>query len=400
MSISVCSKCGKRNRVDITKWRSGTTPICRICGTTLSLPNSVVPASTIDIFKTENVFRLTKQFIKKYDLRIPIALTIFIGFSLLAFEKPDKLSQIFSADFTIFNSGKESQPPKDENTFYYSGQQSIFKKDFDSAIAAFNEAIKLKPTYAQAFTARGFAWAEKGDLERAIADYNNSISLDPSNSGSYHARGLAWDKKGDPDKAITDFNKALILNPEYSAAFYNRGNAWYKKGNIPRALTDLNEAIRISPNWTPAFYRRGMIYEEKNDLTQALNDFRSFSTINPNDSEGTAAIQRIERKMAIHHSVVAQVNNAVLYIVCEMGDLNNRQSFPKQMRTFKIDERNQTVDDKKAILFSSDKIVYDVSGHGDTITTIDRIAAYVTISSPRIQVSVGGPCEMRATSKF
>lgn len=65
MSISVCSKCGKRNRVDVTKWRSGTTPICRMCGTTLSLPNSIAMGSTASAFETKSFKNQMLNFIRK-----------------------------------------------------------------------------------------------------------------------------------------------------------------------------------------------------------------------------------------------------------------------------------------------------------------------------------------------
>jgi tetratricopeptide (TPR) repeat protein len=49
----------------------------------------------------------------------------------------------------------------------------------DVAIKDCNEAIRLKPDYADAFCSRGVSRNAKGDLEGAISDYNQAIRLKP-----------------------------------------------------------------------------------------------------------------------------------------------------------------------------------------------------------------------------
>jgi tetratricopeptide (TPR) repeat protein len=76
--------------------------------------------------------------------------------------------------------------PKDAMLFYFPGMAyhsvgSIDgnKDDYDSAIADFNEAIRLNPNFALAFKERGYAYYLKEDHDRAIADYSEAIRLDP-----------------------------------------------------------------------------------------------------------------------------------------------------------------------------------------------------------------------------
>ena len=81
----------------------------------------------------------------------------------------------------------------------------------ENSIAAYNEAIRLKPDYAQAYNNRGNA---KGRLERheeAIADYDEAIRLKPDHAQAYNNRGAAKAALDLRDEARKDFEIALEL---------------------------------------------------------------------------------------------------------------------------------------------------------------------------------------------
>ena len=62
---------------------------------------------------------------------------------------------------------------------------------YDRAIEDYNEALRLKPDFAQAFSDRGAAWYFKGEYSKAIADYDEAIRIDPNNARTYTNRGAA-----------------------------------------------------------------------------------------------------------------------------------------------------------------------------------------------------------------
>ena len=81
----------------------------------------------------------------------------------------------------------------------------------EEAIADYDEAIRLKPDYAQAYYNRGNA---KGRLERheeAIADYDEAIRLKPDHAQAYYNRGAAKAALDLRDEARKDFEIALEL---------------------------------------------------------------------------------------------------------------------------------------------------------------------------------------------
>ena len=64
--------------------------------------------------------------------------------------------------------------PEDEAT--RQGNLLRDKGDFDGAIAAYTEAIRLNPQNAQSYSGRGLAYLRKGEWDKAIADFTEAIS--------------------------------------------------------------------------------------------------------------------------------------------------------------------------------------------------------------------------------
>ena len=60
---------------------------------------------------------------------------------------------------------------------YEKGKACLEKKDYDSAVTAFDEAIRLDPKNALAYCNRGFAHCKKGHCEKTAREYGEAIPL-------------------------------------------------------------------------------------------------------------------------------------------------------------------------------------------------------------------------------
>jgi tetratricopeptide (TPR) repeat protein len=85
------------------------------------------------------------------------------------------------------------------------------KGDLDGAVKDYNEAIRLKPDYADAFNNRGNARYDQRNYEEAIQDYNEAIRLKPGYTLAFNNRGMARKAKGDIEGANRDFEQAKRL---------------------------------------------------------------------------------------------------------------------------------------------------------------------------------------------
>jgi tetratricopeptide (TPR) repeat protein len=154
-------------------------------------------------------------------------------------------------------------------------------KEYEIALADFNEAIRLYPKDASAFTNRGNASNDKKEYDKAIADYNEAIRLDPKPALPFNNRGNAWYYKKEYDKAIADYTEAIRFDPKYASAFNNRGWAWHQKKELDNAIADYNEAIRLDSNFALAYINRGVAWEATEEYDKAIADFGEAIRINP-----------------------------------------------------------------------------------------------------------------------
>ena len=133
------------------------------------------------------------------------------------------------------------------------GKASSDKGDYDAAIAAFSELIRLDPKNAEAYFYRGWTYECKGDHDKAIADCSEAIRLKPGYADAYSGRAFAFTMKGDRHEAIADYSEVIRLNTKDAKAYYNRGIVYVKEGEYDKAIADLTEAIRLDQKDATAY---------------------------------------------------------------------------------------------------------------------------------------------------
>jgi hypothetical protein len=95
--------------------------------------------------------------------------------------------------------------------YFDNGNAFYDKKEYDKAINAYTEAIRLDPNYAIAYYNRGLAYSNLGKFDKAISDYSHAIRVDPNFTLAYVNRGAAYSIQGNRAKANADFATAKRL---------------------------------------------------------------------------------------------------------------------------------------------------------------------------------------------
>ena len=98
------------------------------------------------------------------------------------------------------------------------GASNAALMQFDTAIESYNQALKIKPDYVEAYYNMAVAQNDKGDSDAAIESYKEVLKIKPDYAEAYNNMGVAQNDKGDSDEAIESCKQALKIRPEYADA--------------------------------------------------------------------------------------------------------------------------------------------------------------------------------------
>ena len=104
--------------------------------------------------------------------------------------------------------------------------------NFDRAIDAYQQAILLKPDYADGYNNIGVALKEQGKLDEAIKAYKKVLVLKPDYVEAYNNMGNTLKEQGKLDEAIETFKKSLLLKPDYAEVHLNLSLALLNTGKV------------------------------------------------------------------------------------------------------------------------------------------------------------------------
>ncbi len=137
------------------------------------------------------------------------------------------------------------------------GNAYLGKSQHASAIDDFNQAIKLKADFAQAFDNRCWARAVVGILKQALADCNEALRLMPSNAATLDSRAFVFLKMTNFDAAVSDYDAALRIDPKLAFALYGRGLARLKNEDAA-GESDIAAAKALQADIAEEYARYGM----------------------------------------------------------------------------------------------------------------------------------------------
>ena len=114
-----------------------------------------------------------------------------------------------------------------------------------SSIANISEGID-NDIAAAAFLSRGLSKNNLDRHEEAISDYNEAIRLKPNYAEAYFLRGLSKNNLDRHEEAILDCNEAIRLKPNYAEAYFLRGVVKTSLGKVEAAKADYQMALKIA----------------------------------------------------------------------------------------------------------------------------------------------------------
>lgn len=208
----------------------------------------------------------------------------------------------------------DSMTAERTRTFAYNkrGLGFLDLKQYDKAIADFDEAIRLLHFYSDAYWGRAKAYAAKGEDARAAADEAKAISLQPAPHGAIlrHAQGVTEMRRKRYVRAIDEFDRALKINPHHIMSLSDRGETHLGLGQLDRALSDFDRVVALAPTDAVAHNDKAWTLLRLGRLSEALASANTSISLK-RGAHNVDTLARIEAAMGRHNEALASYRAAI-----------------------------------------------------------------------------------------
>jgi tetratricopeptide (TPR) repeat protein len=187
---------------------------------------------------------------------------------------------------------------------YRMGGILYYQRALPEAVAAFRQAITLRPEYAEAHEGLAMALAGQGQdkVEDAVTAYRKAGELYTDRTQAarlYVNLGTLLAKSRRLPEAEGAFRKAVKLQPKSVEAHYSLGLALGQQGKRKEAIAAWRKAVEVKPDYAPAWGNLGFALHKDGQTGEALKALREarklLSADDPARPRIEALIHELER---------------------------------------------------------------------------------------------------------
>ncbi|WP_293062938.1 tetratricopeptide repeat protein [Okeania sp. SIO2B3] len=157
----------------------------------------------------------------------------------------------------------------------------------DSAIAAYQKAIEIKPDFGEIYASLGELYAQHQRQKEAIVAYKKAIKFAPDLKDSYRGLVEILLDQGKVDEAEELSYNALIQHPSWATAqeFCTLGRALIAENKTHKGIACFDQAIELDPKLLEAHYSLGKALAEKGEWLEAINCYQQVIQLEQNETE-------------------------------------------------------------------------------------------------------------------
>jgi Flp pilus assembly protein TadD len=149
----------------------------------------------------------------------------------------------------------------------------------------YEEALQLKPDYAEAHGNLGAALLKTGQTAEALHQFELAVKLKPHDDLVHYNLGIAYLQVGQVPEATAQFEQALKIKPDDAEAHSNLGAIFAQTGRFPEAVEQFEEAVKMDPGYADGRYNLGATFMQEGRAAEAIEQFEQALKIDPDNAK-------------------------------------------------------------------------------------------------------------------
>jgi Flp pilus assembly protein TadD len=171
-------------------------------------------------------------------------------------------------------------------------------KFFPDAATAFQQAIKLKPDYIDAWNNLGWAYTESGKFADAVNVFQQLIEFTPNDAKVWSDLGGAQAALGHTSDAIAAYHMTIQLKPDDADAHFHLGAALANQGAFVDAVNSFRLALKYKPDYADAWFNLGVVSNRQGENNDAVVFFQKAVKLRPDYAEAWGGL--VKSYLALH----------------------------------------------------------------------------------------------------
>jgi len=164
----------------------------------------------------------------------------------------------------------------------------------ESAVAAYDEALALRPNSPAIYYSKAVLERSRGDNAKAREYVEKAITLRNQYTDAIFLLAQIQIEGNDVENAIKSVEAITLFNPSNAVAFFQLGLLHYGVENFAPAAQNFQRAVQLSTDYANARYFLGLSYWRLGNVNAALVEFKEVQKTNPENMNVVAIIANLE----------------------------------------------------------------------------------------------------------
>ena len=151
--------------------------------------------------------------------------------------------------------------------------------------AAARRALELDSTLAEPHTSLAFSLFEEGRYDEAELEFKRSLLLNPRYATTYHWYGIMLGRAGKADRYLSLITQAREIDPFSPVITLNIGTAQCQLGHFEEGLHYFQKSTELDPSFASGYAWAGLAYTELKRYREALSTLEKAVELSGRSSE-------------------------------------------------------------------------------------------------------------------